>query len=118
MNKPTRQIMLAAVLVTLATIVLWGLTGGDFYTKYEVVRQIQKPVDQNDPLAASGFYDDGQQTETVVTDEFRFGLLPTPTGLFDKHSISVVSVASPFWGMMIVSFLWSRRRRRSPAGPA
>ena len=69
-------------------------TGGDYYTNYEVVETVEIEPDSSDPLAAAGFYEGTKATETVTRDEFRFGLLPTPSGLLDKHMLSVVSSLS------------------------
>lgn len=55
MSRFTRLILLAAAVVTIASIVVWLATGGDWYTKYEVVEQIEFKPDPNDPLAAADF---------------------------------------------------------------
>ena len=115
MTKLTKITLAAAVVVTLAALVTWQVTGGDYYTKFEVVEQVEKEVDPDDPLAATGFYDGSSQTETVARDDFRFGLLPTPAGLFDKHMLSVVSTATPFWVLAIALALWTYRRRKKMA---
>ena len=101
-----------AVLVTIAAVGMWQLTGGDYYTKFEVVEQIERPVDESDPLAAAGFYEGDSQTDTVTRSAFRFGLLPTPNGLFDKHMLSVVSIAFVVWpGALTLVWLSLRRKR-------
>jgi hypothetical protein len=110
MRKSNRTVLLAVAAVTVASIVTWQATGGDWYTKYEVVEQVEAKIDPNDPLAAAGFYDDGTATETITKDEFRFGLLPTPTGLLDKHVVSVASVTGPAW-VIGLGVVWLRRRR-------
>jgi len=110
MRRTSRIILLTALLFTLAVLVLWKATGGDYYTKYQIIEQVEKPVDPNDPLAAAGFYDGQTRVETIQRDTFRFGLLPAPTGLFDKHIISVVSLAAPVWFFTLAS-LWVLRRR-------
>ena len=110
MTKKTRIVLGLAAIVTIATLILWQVTGGDYYTKFEVVEQIEAPVDPDDPLAAAGFYDKTSRRQTVTRSEFRFGLLPTPSGLFDKHAVSVVSIALPIWALAI-GFVWWRRRR-------
>jgi hypothetical protein len=111
MPKQTKIIFIFAALVTLATLITWQMTGGDYYTKFEVVEQIETPVDQNDPLAAAGFYEEASQTKTVTRQEFHFGLLPTPSGFFDKHVISVISMVSPAW-VIAIALVWWRRRRQ------
>lgn len=98
-------------ILTLASVVTWQATGGDWYTKYEVVEQVESQADQNDPLVAAGFYDGGTTTKTVTRDEFRFGLLPTPAGVFDKHVFSVASVIGPAWAITF-AFIWMERRKR------
>jgi hypothetical protein len=49
----------------------------------------------------------------VSRPAFRFGLLPTPQGLFDRHALSVVSVTAPLWGLTLAAWLWSRRLSRA-----
>ena len=100
-----------ALSVTVASVVLWQATGGDFYTKYQVVEQVQQQIDPADPLAATGFYEDEAKFTTVIRDDFRFGLLPTPSGLWDKHLLSVVSISGPLWVLVLVTLWWSRRRQ-------
>lgn len=111
MTKQTRIILVLAALVTLATLIAWQMTGGDYYTKFEVIEQVETPVDQNDPLAAAGFYENASQTKTVTRPEFHLGLLPTPSGLFDKHALSVVSIVSPVWVIAIGLVWWKRCRQ-------
>lgn len=117
-NQARRAIGLAVV-VTSATLVTWLATGGDYYTKYEVIEEVRTPLDADDPLAATGFYEGTSQTQTVVRNEFRFGLLPTPQGVFDKHAISVASFAVPSWIVAVGVAWWPqlrrKRRRRIPA---
>ena len=102
-----------ALIITIASLVTWQVTGGDYYTKFEVVEQIDSPVDPDDPLAGTGFYDDDSQKETVVTQGLRFGLLPTPKHLMDKHLLSVASMTIPPWTIVIALLLVVRRRNRS-----
>jgi hypothetical protein len=111
MTKQTKIILVLAALVTLAALITWQMTGGDYYTKFEVVDQIEAPVDQNDPLAAAGFYDETSQTKIVTLQEFHLGLLPTPSGLLDKHVISVVTIVSPVW-LIVLGLVWRGRRRQ------
>ena len=105
-------IMLVAV-VTIAAIITWQVTGGDWYTKFEVVEQIESKPDANDPLVAAGFYEGSTVITSVTKNEFRFGLLPTPTGIFDKHALSVTSVTGPLW-VLGIGILWHQKRRRLP----
>lgn len=112
MTPITKKLFLTAVVITLAAGVLWQATGGDYYTKYEVIEQVPRTVDPDDPFAAAGLYDDGSQMETVQRDEFRFGLLPTPQGVFDKHAVSVVSFVAPAWIGALGVALWTRRKKR------
>ncbi len=109
MNKQSKLILASTLFITLASVMTWQLTGGDYYTKFEIVEEIAQPLDPNDPLAAAGFYDGGAK-QTVVRDEFRLGLLPTPSGLFDKHLLSVASIVAPVWLLALV-LLWRGRRR-------
>jgi hypothetical protein len=110
MDKLSRIVLLGVAIVTLVSVVTWLATGGDWYTKYQIVEQVEVEADPTDPLAQAGFYEGDTTTTTVVRDEFRFGLLPTPTGLVDKHALSVASVAGPLWlaGLVVI---WYQRRR-------
>ena len=110
MIKQSKLILSLAVIITLVSIVTWQLTGGDYYTKFQVVEEIEQPVDPNDPLAVAGFYDNQTPKETVVRNEFRLGLLPTPNSIFDKHLIAVVTIVSPAW-VIAFGLLWWRRRQ-------
>ncbi len=118
MEKLTKTVIGVTLIVTAVVLVTWQVTGGDYYTKFEVVEQVEKQVDPNDPLAAAGFYDGLTQMETVTTAGFRLGLLPTPGGLFDKHIFSVLSVATPFWFLSLGLLWWSRRRSQRNAYPS
>lgn len=114
MNRKTVYIAAAAALcVTIASLVTWRVTGGDYYTKFEFIERIESPVDPDDPLAGTGFYDESSREETIVTRGLRFGLLPTPNHLFDKHLLSVVSVCIPAWSVVVVLLILSRRRNRA-----
>jgi hypothetical protein len=110
MHSKLRFVFWATLLVTAGSITLWQATGGDYYTKYQVVEQTQQEADPNDPLVAAGFYDGSTQTQSTVRDEFRFGLLPTPQGVFDKHVLSVATLVTPFW-ILTLGLFWLNRRR-------
>lgn len=112
MIQITNKLFITAAAITLAAGGLWQATGGDYYTKYEVIEQVPRTVDPDDPFAEAGLYDGGSQTETVQRDEFRFGLLPTPQGIFDKHAISVVSFAAPAWIGAFGILIWTRRKTK------
>ena len=58
-----------AVFITLAALSAWAATGRHYYTKFEVVEQVEAAVDPDDPFADTGLYDDEFQTETVTRDE-------------------------------------------------
>ena len=111
-NTRNRKILVVAILVTVAVVVLWQATGGDFYTKYQVIEEIAREVDPNDPFAEAGLYDGAAATETVSRDTFRFGLLPTAAGIVDKHALSVVSLAAPTWLVAFGAIWWTRRKQR------
>jgi hypothetical protein len=110
MFRSTKATLLAATTVTLLAFGLWVATGRDAYTKLEVVEEIKKPVDPNDPLAGTGFYENDTVTEVVRRPEFRFGLLPTPSGIFDKHIFSVATLTGPAWGFALVALFLRRRQ--------
>ena len=109
MRTALKTAVAVAALSTLAVVAVWLATGAHFYTKYEVVERVEAPVASDDPLAGTGFYDSGTRTETSVRDEFHLGLLPTPQGLFDKHLLSVASVAAVVWALTAVVALLKRR---------
>lgn len=105
--------ILTAWAITVATLVTWVATGRDAYTKFEVVEHATRRVDESDPLAGTGFYDDeSAQDEVIVRDEFHLGFLPTPQGFFDKHLISVGSILGLTWGLWLLAW-WVRRHRKT-----
>ena len=107
----SRLFTVLALAITLAALATWGLTGRHYYTKFEVVEKIAVQVDEDDPLAGTGFYDEDGLEETVHRDEFHLGLLPTPQGLLDKHLLSVSTVVGTTWGLWAVFAWWLPRRR-------
>ncbi|MBD3383088.1 MAG: hypothetical protein GF404_12950 [candidate division Zixibacteria bacterium] len=111
MNSIHKTVPALALLLTLGAVITWQATGGDYYTKFEVVERVERLPDADDPLAGTGFYDDEKVIETVTRKDFRFGLLPTPAGLFDKHILSVASISLPLW---VISFgvIWFTRKNR------
>ncbi len=110
MTKLPKIVFAIATILTIATLITWQATGGDSYTKFQVVEQVERKLDPDDPLAGTGFYEDDKVTETIKRDEFRLGLIPTPNGLLDKNAISVATIVVPVWVFAIV-FWWFMRRR-------
>lgn len=110
MGRRDKTLLTGATIVTLGALALWRSTGGDIYTKYQVVEQTAIPTEAEDPLAGSGFYDSDSVTITVARDEFRFGLLPTPQGLLDKHIVSLVTVLPPLWLIVLLPIVLRHRR--------
>ena len=109
-----RKYALAALVISLATMVTWVATGRDAYTKFQVVERTTASVDADDPLAGTGFYEDEEaQEKIVVRDEFRLGLFPSPQGLFDKHMLSVATILGLTWGLWMAAWLARRMRRAS-----
>lgn len=102
--------MIVTIALTFFILIFWQITGGDFYTKYQVVEEIEKELDPSDPLVAAGFYDNSTIIETIVKDEFRLGLLPTPSGIFDKHSLAVVTMLGPIWFISFMIFFLRRQQ--------
>jgi hypothetical protein len=109
--KMNREI-LTAIVVTAGLLVLWQSTGGDYYTKYEVIEEVPIELEPDDPLAAAGFYDDNA-TQHTRRDAFRFGLLPGAPALLDKHVVSVVTIVVPYWAAVAALTLWRTRKRHS-----
>ncbi len=114
MTGLAKKLFALAIVVTVFSVILWQVTGGDYYTKYEIVSRVEKAIDPSDPLAAAGFYEGSSIIETVKRNEFRFGLFPTPTGLFDKHIVSVVTFVGLSWGLVLITLLVARRNRKKP----
>lgn len=112
MKSLVKTLLALAIIITVTAVVTWQATGGDYYTKFEVVEQVDKEIADDDPLAAAGFYEGSSQSETVTRKDFRFGLLPTPQGLLDKHILSVVSVSMPFWVFTMIVVWWTWRKSR------
>jgi hypothetical protein len=112
MKSYFKPLLIAASAFTVAILLLWQATGGDYYTKFEVVEEVEEQVDSSDPLADSGFYDEGTVTKTISREEFRLGLLPVPQRLYDRHAISVTTILLPFW-FLAFAFLWFIKHRRS-----
>ncbi len=112
MKQLSKIIFITIVIMSVASLITWQATGGDWYTKYEVVEQVEVEPDANDPLAAAGFYEGNTTTETVSRDEFHFGLLPTSAGLLDKHVVSVASVNGPLWLLGLGFFFFERSRAK------
>lgn len=113
-KKRNTWVIAMAAMLTFALVALWQVTGGDFYTKYEIVETNDKPIDPNDPLAAAGFYSGPGQTETVVRDEFRFGLLPSSVAPVDKHFVALSTLLPVIWAPVLIVF-WRFRSRRISA---
>lgn len=70
-------------------------------------------MDPSDPLAGTGFYENDTVKEVVRRAEFRFGLLPTPSGIFDKHIFSVATLVGPIWTLAFAVLMLRRRARRA-----
>ena len=112
MSRISKVSLILALVVTVASLVTWQATGGDWYTKFEVVEQVELKPDASDPLAAAGFYDGETVTRTESRDEFRLGLLPTPSGLLDRHILSVATLTGPLWALGLAAFWFGRRRHK------
>jgi len=96
------------MLVTVGVFATWVATGRHVFTKFEVVVEMDDPVDPDDPFAAAGFYENDTSRRVERRSEFHLGLLPAPASLFDRHAVSVVSITVPFWFAAVV--VWWRRR--------
>ena len=107
-----KKLLAIAVAVTLSAVLTWLVTGAHPYTKFEDVLRENVAVDPDDPFAEAGFYEGTTVTRTVKKNVFYFGLLPTPSGLFDPHALSVLSVAAPLWAIAGgAGLLWWRHQR-------
>jgi hypothetical protein len=110
MKSSIRSLLIAAVLLTVGVLFVWQFTGGDYYTKFEVVEEVEEKLDPSDPLADAGFYENNTATKTISRKEFRLGLLPVPQGIFDKHAVSVLTILFLIWGLA-ASSIWFIRRQ-------
>ena len=117
MDASCRHALSVAFSVTIMAVGLWLVTDAHWYTKYQVVERTQQAVDPDDLLAGTGFYDDEIVETTLHKDEFHLGLLPTPQGVFDKHALSVVTIAAPFWAWFLFAFRRAHRRVATPLAP-
>ena len=115
MTAKTKNINVTTLFLTAVVLAAWQIMGGDYYTKFEVVEQVETELDPDDPLVAAGFYESNIITKTVPRDSFRLGLLPTPSSMIDKHMLSVISLLGPLWFVTLVLF-WRSRRRLNRAG--
>ena len=106
----SRKLLYPAILISAITVGLWIATDRHSYTKFEVVETVEARVEEDDPLAGTGFYDEGLQEKTIHKAEFHLGLLPPPRGLFDKHVLSVMTILTATWGFYLGLLLLSRRR--------
>lgn len=114
MNSVAKKLFILALVVTAGTLITWQVTGGDGFTKFQVVKTITVELDQNDPLVQAGFYGESATKDSTVTiDEFHLGLIPTPQGLFDKHALSVVSLTGPVWALALGFWFFTRRKKDS-----
>ena len=108
---PTRA-LLAALLLSLGIFSAWIVTGTRSYTTMTVLTIVDTPPDSDDPLAGTGFYDDAP-VHTVREDSgFRLGLLPTPSGIFDPHALSVLTLLLLAWApfaLLLGRSLWRAR---------
>ncbi|MEW5874884.1 MAG: hypothetical protein AB1752_06870 [Candidatus Zixiibacteriota bacterium] len=120
MRLDHRTILTLATGMTVVLIGLWLYTGRAVFTHFQMVGQESSAIGEEDPLAATGFYDADSVSRVTLRDEFGFGLLPAG-GPFDWHVFSVTTIAVPVW---ILAFcgLWrartsvgAGRRRQEPA---
>ena len=112
MNRVLLILVIVAIVDTVGALGVWVATDRHAYTKFEVVEQVEVPVNPDDPLAEAGFYEGGSNYETVRRKEFHLGLLPVPLGLFDKHIVSVATFTAPAWLAVALAFVWKLRRRK------
>ncbi len=112
MKRLTYGLIVFAGVVTVGTLVTWLATGRHYYTKFEIVENVEVPLEEDDPLAGTGFYDEDAAEVTVTRDEFHLGLLPTPQRLLDRHALSVISILGSTWGVCLTLLWWLARRKR------
>lgn len=114
--KNSKLFFLAAIIISISTLITWQITGGHVYTTYHLNETVQVELDQNDPLVQAGFYGDQKTKDTVITSEgLHLGLLPAPQGIFDKHVFSVASISGPIWGLALVFWFFQRRKLKKSA---
>ncbi len=108
--KNLRAIWIISLVVSVAAVTAWTLTGRDWYTKFQIVEVHEAAVDSEDLFAATGLYDGETRIKVEQRDEFRLGLLPSGA---DKHLISVATIVLPLWLASATLWLRGLRRRQS-----
>jgi hypothetical protein len=112
-TRSTGALLGVSVLLTVAALAVWGGTGCHAYTKYQVTEMVPVEVADEDPFAGTGFYEGAEIMEVRSRDEFHLGIFPVPQGLWDKHALSVLTVAAPPWAILGLVAWRVRRSRRS-----
>lgn len=112
MTRPNRWLAWA-LLVTLLALAVWVASGAPIYTALTTLELVPVELAEDDPLAGTGFYDDSAE---VVRERggFRLGLLPSPSGPFDPHAVSVLTLLVLGWiplAAAIARRLWRERCR-------
>ena len=112
MKRLTRIVLLLACAAVIAeSFVLWAATGRAGFTRYrDPDRETQS---SDEPSLSELFAGTGLEDETgampVVPNEFRLGLLPSG---FDRHLVSVLTLAGPA-GVGVIVLLWGAVRKKA-----
>ena len=117
--KPHHSIHLAAVTITAAALIAWGLTGREGFTRWPNARlaaaDAPPPAGQDELLAAAGFTDEHTPSARPdIKSRFAFGLLPG--GADPAHLLSVAAVAAAAASASGATIMW-KARHRAPAHP-
>lgn len=102
-----------AGLATIFIVVVWLMTGADYYTKYSWNETVETKLDESDPLYNTGMYENNIKTEVVTKNGFKLGLLPTPQSLFDKHILAVTTLVPVVWFVFVFSYLRRRKQQHN-----
>jgi hypothetical protein len=108
--RSTKILLGVSVLLTVLALGIWGATGWHAYTKYQVTEMVQVEVASDDPFAGTGFYEGSDVQEVRTRDGFHLGIFPVPQGIWDKHALSVLTLAAPPWAVFGL-MAWRNRRR-------
>lgn len=112
-----------ALILTIASFVLWGLTGREVFTKQTRITDIERPADPDDIMDFARADSDGLVRETVREDGYWFGLLPSGyprPGAWGPAPEwwSVASVAGPAWALALGVCVIARRGAKPNAAGA
>jgi hypothetical protein len=118
MTTTTRtNFFVATLLLTVAILATWVVTDRRSYTSLTTIEIVESIPDADDPLANTGFYDDGPVETAVERPGFHLGLLPAPRGILDFHALSVLTLLGLAWAPHLLLLARRILRKRSAITP-